>query len=159
MRSHKPITKTAAWKHEHEFVNTMTRWDNYPLQTIKWRMVSANHDGEKRKGVMDIAGVCVTTVGAWNPTLVSISILPYHASVPNRITLLLQGHFPLIIIWISADCKHDQIKSTLLFQASLPEKQVLESTKLMPSTSFITQLCIMAHSSPPLSAFRISFLS
>ena len=55
MRSHKPITKTAAWKHEHEFVNTTTRWDNYPLQTIdEWRMVSGNHDGEKRKGVVDI---------------------------------------------------------------------------------------------------------
>jgi hypothetical protein len=28
------IIKTAAWKHEHEFVNTTTRWDNYPLQVI-----------------------------------------------------------------------------------------------------------------------------
>ena len=74
MRSHKPITKTAAWKHEHEFVNTMTRWDNYPLQMTrwdnyplqmtKWRMVSANHDGEKRKGIVNIAGVYATTVGA-----------------------------------------------------------------------------------------------
>jgi hypothetical protein len=25
----KPITETAAWKHEHDFVNTTTRWDNY----------------------------------------------------------------------------------------------------------------------------------
>ena len=64
MRSHKPITKTAAWKHEHKFVNTTTRWDNYPPQTTKWRMVSANHDGEKRKGIVDIAGVYATTVGA-----------------------------------------------------------------------------------------------
>ena len=28
--------QTAAWKHEHEFVNTTTRWDNYPLQVINW---------------------------------------------------------------------------------------------------------------------------
>ena len=28
------ITETAAWKHEHEFVNTTTRWDSYPLQMI-----------------------------------------------------------------------------------------------------------------------------
>jgi hypothetical protein len=28
------IIKTAAWKHKHEFVNTTTRWDNYPLQVI-----------------------------------------------------------------------------------------------------------------------------
>ncbi|KAF8274702.1 hypothetical protein EI94DRAFT_1695831 [Lactarius quietus] len=26
----RPITKTAAWKHEHDFMNTMTRWNNYP---------------------------------------------------------------------------------------------------------------------------------
>jgi hypothetical protein len=26
----KPITEAAAWKHEHDFVNTTTRWDNYP---------------------------------------------------------------------------------------------------------------------------------
>ena len=28
--------QTATWKHEHEFVNTTTRWDNYPLQVINW---------------------------------------------------------------------------------------------------------------------------
>jgi hypothetical protein len=28
----KSITETAAQKHEHEYVNMTTRWDNYPLQ-------------------------------------------------------------------------------------------------------------------------------
>ena len=42
------MTKTAAWKHEHEFVNTTTRWDSYPLQTIEWQVVSGNYVGEKK---------------------------------------------------------------------------------------------------------------
>jgi hypothetical protein len=27
-----PASDSAAWRHEHEYVNTTTRWDNYPLQ-------------------------------------------------------------------------------------------------------------------------------
>ena len=44
------ITEAAAWKHEHEFVNTTTRWDSYPPQTI-----NGIHDEvkEKRKGVVE----------------------------------------------------------------------------------------------------------
>lgn len=45
----KPITETAAWKRDHESVNTTTRWDKYPLQTIEYVMVSGKHD-EKEDG-------------------------------------------------------------------------------------------------------------
>src|SRR6267142_5219757 len=27
-----PVSNSAAWRHEHEYVNTTTRWDNNPLQ-------------------------------------------------------------------------------------------------------------------------------
>ena len=31
---YRPMTNSAAWQHEHEHVNTTTRWDNCPLQVI-----------------------------------------------------------------------------------------------------------------------------
>ena len=75
MRSHKPITKTAAWKHEHEFVNTTTRWDNYPPQTIKWWMVSANHEGEKRRVSWILLG-CMRRLSRETPLL--FRLVYYH---------------------------------------------------------------------------------
>jgi hypothetical protein len=36
---------SAAWQHEHEYVNTTTRWDNCPLQMINWSIASGAHDG------------------------------------------------------------------------------------------------------------------
>jgi hypothetical protein len=46
--SPKPMTETAAWKREHESVNTTTRWDNYPQQVIHQPVASGKHDGVKQ---------------------------------------------------------------------------------------------------------------
>ena len=56
------ITEAAAWKHEHEFVNTTTRWDSYPLQTI-----NGIHDEvkEKRKGVVETRRVSYISDTFW----------------------------------------------------------------------------------------------
>ena len=55
-RPSKPIINTAAWKREHESVNTTTRWDNYPLQVINCPSV---HDEERKKGVVVEVAVIV----------------------------------------------------------------------------------------------------
>ena len=51
MRSHTPLTETAAWKHEHEFVNTTTRWDKYPLQMINSPWYLAHMTGKRETSI------------------------------------------------------------------------------------------------------------
>jgi hypothetical protein len=88
MGSHKPITKTAAWKHEHEFMNTTTRWDNYPLQTIKWPVVFGNHNEEKRKGIVPGYYQCVCDDASCETPLVSIKLVYICNTSANHATAL-----------------------------------------------------------------------
>jgi len=30
-----PVSNSAAWRHEHEYVNTTTKWDNHPLKKTR----------------------------------------------------------------------------------------------------------------------------